>query len=135
MQNQKSLIVAVVVIGLFIVAGFFISQSMDKMADENTQALTGTDQNPTEQTLTQAQRENIVTTYIKAKITELSPAPAVLGGTFYVTNIVFSGANIGSVEYEDGHIALVADFSYTIDEAIITQGESAVQVTFSNVRE
>jgi hypothetical protein len=54
----------------------------------------------------------------------------VLGGTFYVTNITFSDLWEGEVQYEDGHIALTADFIYSVDEATDT-----VQVELMNVRD
>jgi hypothetical protein len=135
MQNQKSLVVAILVIGLFIVAGFFISKGMDKTLEEVVVVQTGTDQTPTGQTLTQTQRETIVTTYIKAKISQLSPELPVLGGTFYVTDISFTGPSQGEVKYEDGHVAFVADFSYSVDEDIVSQGEAAVTVKLTNVRD
>jgi len=53
--------------------------------------------------------------YVNSHISELSPEKAVLGGTFYVTAIEASDGT-GVVSYEDGHIALVADFTYTADE-------------------
>lgn len=50
--------------------------------------------------------------YIRAHISELSPLEEQLGGTFFVTKIeVHEGA--GFVEYEDGHNAYVADFTYS----------------------
>lgn len=62
----------------------------------------------------------IVETYVRAHISELSPTPAVLGGTWYVTDISLSTAT-GTVHYEDGHIALVADFSFAVsDEAAVS---------------
>lgn len=45
--------------------------------------------------------------YIRDNINELSPEKAVLGGTFYVTDIKFND-NTAIVDYEDGHIALRA---------------------------
>jgi len=45
-------------------------------------------------------------TYIRSHITELSPEPAVLGGTFFVTDIQWEGEDTALVSYEDGHIAL-----------------------------
>jgi len=122
MKNQKSLIIAVIVIGLFVVGGLLLSQNSDRMTDADTDVITGTDQNDTEtQTLTQEQRESIVSTYLQARINELSPEEPVLGGTFYVTDISFTGESEGTVSYEDGHIALMADFDYSINEAIIAQ--------------
>lgn len=53
--------------------------------------------------------------YVRANIGQLSPQPAVLGGTFYVTEIeAANGA--GTVSYEDGHIALTADFMYALTD-------------------
>lgn len=45
---------------------------------------------------------------LRADITELSPTPAVLGGTFYVTDITWEDDDTAIVAYEDGHIALMA---------------------------
>ena len=52
--------------------------------------------------------------YIKRNISDLSPIKAVLGGTFYVTNVEIHNGR-GFVNYEDGHNAFVADFKYTSD--------------------
>lgn len=79
--------------------------------------------------LPQEQREELVSGYIEQNISDLSPESEVLGGTFYVTNIEFHDANSGTVEYEDGHIALVADFQYSVNE------ESGIEVELTNVRE
>ncbi|MFZ2886415.1 MAG: hypothetical protein WA021_01200, partial [Minisyncoccia bacterium] len=66
-----------------------------------------------------------VETYVREHISELSPEPAVMGGTWYVTEIdVKDGlpaqAGRGTVWYEDGHIALIADFEYTTDKYGVT---------------
>lgn len=55
-----------------------------------------------------------VSAYVSEHISELSPEKAVLGGTFYVTDIRASNGE-GVVEYEDGHVAFKADFTYTFD--------------------
>lgn len=55
-----------------------------------------------------------IETYVRSNISELSPEPEVLGGTFYVTKIEADNGK-GEVEYEDGHIALKASFTYSID--------------------
>lgn len=70
-----------------------------------------------------------VSAYIKANISDLSTEPEVLGGTFYVTNITFTSDSSGVVEYEDGHIALVADFTFTISQ------EGDIEVELTNTRE
>lgn len=74
--------------------------------------------------------------YVRQNIAQLSPEPAVFGGTFHVTAIEAADgpprlasssasasplrdgsgeAGRGTVWYEDGHIALVADFEYVVD--------------------
>jgi len=63
----------------------------------------------------EAGRVMSVEQYVSDNISELSPVDAVLGGTFYVTEIEAEGGK-GVVSYEDGHIALTADFIYTVDE-------------------
>lgn len=44
--------------------------------------------------------------YIRANVSNLSPTPAVLGGTFQVTDIEWEDEDTAIVSYEDGHIAL-----------------------------
>lgn len=51
--------------------------------------------------------------YVTEHIAELSPEHPVLGGSFYVT-AVHAADGKGTVSYEDGHIALTADFTYEI---------------------
>jgi hypothetical protein len=60
-----------------------------------------------------------IESYIQQNISSLSPKPAVMGGTWYTTNVEADGGS-GAVWYEDGHIALVADFEYIIDKYGIT---------------
>lgn len=55
-----------------------------------------------------------IETYIGTHISELSPVQEVLGGTFYVTQVRAQNGT-GVVNYEDGHMAYIADFSYTQD--------------------
>ncbi len=63
----------------------------------------------------EVQNPDSVTSYISKNISALSPEKEVLGGTFYVTNITFD-AGSGTVEYEDGHNAYTAEFSYEYKE-------------------
>lgn len=55
--------------------------------------------------------------YVTAFISDLSPKKERLGGAFYVTKIEITGSTTGVVEYEDGHDAYVADFTYATDPA------------------
>ena len=66
-----------------------------------------------------AAQVQLVGSYVTQHIAELSPEPAVLGGTFHTTQIQV-GTSTGSVSYEDGHIALVADFAYTVTNGQVT---------------
>lgn len=54
--------------------------------------------------------------YIKENISDLSPEGEVLGGSFYVTNIDFTGDNSALVSYEDGHIALEAEVTFNVSD-------------------
>lgn len=58
---------------------------------------------------------DIVIGYVNKNISELSPEEEVHGGKFYVTNITVD-SGVGTVEYEDGHNAYVAQFSYSFSE-------------------
>ncbi len=60
--------------------------------------------------------EDLISSYIEENISELSPEPEVLGGTFYVTNLKFVNSNTIVVDYEDGHIALRAELVFTIED-------------------
>lgn len=53
-----------------------------------------------------------IDSYITQNISTLSPVKEQLGGTFYVTSLEAEGGK-GTVGYEDGHNAYVADFTYT----------------------
>src|SRR5574344_381842 len=46
--------------------------------------------------------------YLKTNISQLSKTKAVLGGTFFVTEIKWLPNRVAIVSYEDGHIALKA---------------------------
>lgn len=87
------------------------------------------DENGNEEEMTRDEREAIVDEYLRDNISDLSPEEEVLGGTFMVTEVSFETDSTGVVQYEDGHIALEADFSYSVDE----NGDP--EVTLSNVRE
>jgi hypothetical protein len=68
-----------------------------------------------------------IESYVTQNISNLSPEPEVLGGTFHVTNIEASDG-AGVVAYEDGHNAYTADFTYTMSD---TEG---IDITTFNVR-
>jgi len=62
------------------------------------------------------QKEELLRTYLDENISELSPEKEVLGGTFFITSLTLNGENEFVIEYEDGHIALMASGEYSIDE-------------------
>ena len=58
-----------------------------------------------------------VENYLRENISTLSPVQPVLDGTWYVTSVTTDvGKNSGVVEYEDGHIQEIKNFSYTTNE-------------------
>ncbi len=60
-------------------------------------------------------RADAIESYIRTNLATLSPVPPTLGGTFYVTRIKLLNGT-GTVNYEDGHQAYVANFSYSVSD-------------------
>jgi hypothetical protein len=83
------------------------------------------DEQNNEQTLNQAEEMELFEVYLRDNINEISPEPAVLGGTFYVTEIDLMSDGSALVSYEDGHIALkaIAIFSITDEQVVIESFE------------
>lgn len=70
--------------------------------------------------------QTLVGDHIRNNISELSPKEEVLGGTFHVTSINFSGTSSAIVEYEDGHQAHTAQAEFNVtpeEEVTITSFE------------
>lgn len=63
---------------------------------------------------------NRVSLYLENNISELSPEAAVLGGTFFITEINYRDDNTALVSYEDGHIALQAKVVFEVDDDSVT---------------
>ena len=61
------------------------------------------------------ERADAIEGYIRQNLTTLSPVVATMGGTHYVTRIRLLDGE-GTVWYEDGHNAYIADFTYTVSE-------------------
>lgn len=61
----------------------------------------------------------LVGSYIMEHISELSPEKEVLGGTYYVTNIAVTPPDMGTVQYEDGHVAHIAKFNYRVQKGSV----------------
>lgn len=53
--------------------------------------------------------------FIRANIAGLSPEPAILGGSFYVTDLEWIDDDTIRVSYEDGHIALIGTTDVTFE--------------------
>lgn len=63
---------------------------------------------------TSTERYMDIESYVRTMISNLSPVQASLGGNLYVTKIESHGGT-GTVYYEDGHNAYIADFIYSVD--------------------
>lgn len=90
-----------------------------------------------------AENQAAADAYIRANVSELSPTPAVLGGTFMVTDIEWEDDDTAIVSYEDGHIALqgrtdiiVGGNGVTVTEFVIvdagTDSTSSAAMSASN---
>ncbi|HEY0908421.1 MAG TPA: hypothetical protein VGE35_03685 [Candidatus Paceibacterota bacterium] len=75
-------------------------------------------QRPVPQPTTNHAVEHIVAVqeYVQMNVSTLSPIKETMGGKFYTTSVEVY-AKSGTVLYEDGHNAYVADFTYSIDAA------------------
>jgi hypothetical protein len=58
--------------------------------------------------------QTILENYFKENISTISPEKETLGGKFYITDLKLNDGTSGVVSYEDGHVAFVADFTYSI---------------------
>jgi hypothetical protein len=95
-----------IIVIIIILVGFFFIINRTPSTGSNAYA-TSTTATTTESITTED--------YIRENISKLSPVQSSLGGTFYVTNIEAHGG-AGTVKYEDGHMAYIADFTYDVDE-------------------
>lgn len=68
--------------------------------------------------------------YIRANVSDLSPTPAVLGGTFYVTDIEWEDDDTAIVSYEDGHIALQGRTDIVVSGDEVTTKEFVIVEDF-----
>lgn len=73
----------------------------------------------------------VIEKYLNDNISNLSPQKEVLGGKFYITEINWLENASGTVEYEDGHIALKAVFSYEIKYDNNSMGYSIIIKDFN----
>jgi len=147
MQKRIVIILALVVVAVLVVGGVYLSQQKNNKLEpgnqvvDNNQNLVGGDKDEhgcigsAGYTWCEAKQkclrvweepcadEDALRIYLNDNLSELSPEKEVLGGKFYVTDIKIISPGKARVEYEDGHIALAAEFDY------IYQAE---QVSISN---
>lgn len=107
MPSFKILLILVVIVGIA-AAGFYVITS--KQQEDTSTVING----PASST---PPSQSKVKAYVRENISTLSPEPEQLGGTFFVTSISTSNGNMGVAEYEDGHNAYTADFTYSKNKA------------------
>ncbi len=122
MENKYIYILVVIIIGL--AAVLIISNERADMPEVdpiespelNDEELPVIDD---EEELTE-ERKELVSEYIEENISDLSPVEEVLGGTFYVVSMDFIGDDSILLEYEDGHISLMAEVIYSVENDTVT---------------
>jgi hypothetical protein len=62
--------------------------------------------------------------YLETNISKLSPEKEVLGGTFYITELIVVDNKHATVSYEDGHNAYTAKLQFTVNENQVVDIES-----------
>lgn len=103
-MKSNTILVLVLAVLAAIVAGVYFMRT----------PATVTDVSPTASQEAPSAPQPSIEAYVTQNISSLSPEKEQLGGTFYVTDIEAHGGT-GTVEYEDGHNAYTADFTYEVD--------------------
>ncbi len=103
---MRTLLLTILIAALIIGALFYI------LRRDGVNDYVPNDQSPSP--IATTTQDTTIEDYVRQNISSLSPEKEVLGGTFYVTNIEAQDGT-GTVKYEDGHVAYIADFTYTID--------------------
>ena len=103
---NKFFITTIVVVAI-VIGGFFAYDNRNAEFEETPET---TQEEPRDKLMS-------VESHVAQNISALSPIAASMGGTFYVTKVsVDPQARRGVVEYEDGHMAYEAEFTYTADD-------------------
>jgi len=111
MKNNKYLIWVIpgIIILLFLVVFLIVRLKSSPTAPESADSALNLENQEEPVTGDVTVNRPAIEDYLRQNIGRLSPEPAVLGGTFYVTSIIWQSDGSTLVEYEDGHIALKAE--------------------------
>lgn len=117
-MNKKNLILWAIFGLIVLVLIFFLVKSLGSKENNNKETqeidLGIMDESNLSEEL--INRQNLVVKYLKDNISQLSPEKEVLGGKFYLTSLDFISDQEVIVSYEDGHIALVAKVTFTLEQ-------------------
>ena len=117
-MNKKNLILWVIIGLIALALIFFLVKSLDSKNKPNKEVekvdLEIMDESNLNKDL--INRQNLVVKYLEENISQLSPEKEVLGGKFYLTSLDFISDQEVIVSYEDGHIALVAKVTFTLEQ-------------------
>ena len=132
MRNKKTKIIILVLLIIFVVLLFvrFIGPEDTWLCQNGEWIKHGNPDRPKpEETLCISASENIknqLRNYLAKNISDISPEKEVLGGKFYITKLTLISSDKAEVEYEDGYIALKADFNFSIVNDIIDIGDFVI---------
>jgi hypothetical protein len=117
-MNKKNLILWVIIGLIALALIFFLVKSLDSKNKPNKEVekvdLEIMDESNLNEDL--INKQNLVVKYLEDNISQLSPEKEVLGGKFYLTSLDFISDQEVIVSYEDGHIALVAKVTFTLEQ-------------------
>jgi hypothetical protein len=124
-KTSPKLIIIISTLLILIIAAIFLFSSNKTGFLQPSQNQTSQDQKSQEPLLPDkdygtrdpnlSNEKNLIKDYVSAHLSTLSPTKEVLGGKFYLTDIKFLDNNQAQISYEDGHIALQAEFHYEIN--------------------
>lgn len=117
-MNKKNLILWVIIGLIALALIFFLVKSLDSKNKPNKEVEKVDSEIMNESNLNEdlINRQNLVVKYLEDNISQLSPEKEVLGGKFYLTSLDFISDQEVIVSYEDGHIALVAKVTFTLEQ-------------------
>ncbi|MEI6191417.1 MAG: hypothetical protein WCG60_02450 [bacterium] len=125
MRNKKTKIIILVLLIIFVVLLFvrFIGPEDTWLCQNGEWIKHGNpDRSKPEETLCVNENSkilNILNDYLSKNISDISPEKEVLGGKFYITKLILISNDRAEVEYEDGHIALKADFNFIVKNGVV----------------
>ncbi|MDD2354364.1 MAG: hypothetical protein PHX76_03260 [Patescibacteria group bacterium] len=117
MKKNIKILISFLIVVLLGLAVYYLMENYENQENEPNLPVDIIEQNNEELPKYDASTQAQFDAYIRENINTISPEPAVLGGSFYVTNLNWLRSNLAAIEYEDGHISLSAEVELDLSES------------------